>query len=821
MCETPWSLNRGPLAPETRGETTSHTVSDGRRVLLASDSTSLTTYLEDHEMRFEVVTVDLPPLPKDLSQVAEATSWLHRTVGMLQLAKSRLEVNGRVIVRIDDRSLPPVLALMPGLHLQRCIVWHNQSTGVNDASRLITGVHDFFLVFGVEQAEITPEAEYLSWELAGMSGLRANQWKSDLSDLRLPEGTAIPKAFKPPLLYKWLTTELCQGIRSFIDVTSCGGSWTYHLGAEVSKVDVVWSDSDDDGLVSLRLLLAKSGNRFDELDDAFFTHRALKANFESGDCDCHIDKPPLLPPDSLPVRVARSHFHERAGKREKVVAALSGSDDLVLASLESHLSGHLDQLLIPVSVAVKNQPAVWSAMSRRGVLYLELDEGWPQHLRGLYAATNPESWLGTLVFRQGEARFGPAEMIAVVAPDPSRSTEVSVGDPLSYRYEHDDHDPRGPWRAPHAHKGAKSGGEGTAYTIHEPPYHWQLCEGETLPAGLWRVSREGFIWGTPVVEGLYQVMIEVKDAEGTTCTERLQIEVCGPNPSESADTDLIVTGGDDNWFFEGHREFEGPLKITTTSVTVCIGREVSIVMNAIGGHPFTGKIGPPGVSTTGGRRTRYWEWSKETLSGFLRVDRLVWNESSGRRTVRPRPRGAKKYKSEDASRGIRIQAVRSIVAPSWSTIAGGIAYWLRRHHPDATTGSVTRSEDGVALEVLAGGDGSAVDLLFETCANCSQAGSPGGCNLDHALDDLGLLRCPAENLAGQSWGAQLPAWLNFTVARDILGTQWALILEEAPLTDRLQAVIDDVADPPISLVVCGRIGGNASIGPPAQRMAIG
>ena len=820
MCENPWSLNREPLVAEARGETIPHKVSDRHFVLLPSDSTSLTTYLEEHEKRFDVVTVDLPPLPNDLSQVAEATKWLHKSVGLFELAVSRLTDDGRMIVRVDDRSLGPVLALMPGLRLQRCIVWHNQSTGVNDANRLVVGVHDFFLVFGIEETESTPGAEYLSWKLVGMSGFRSDKWKRHLSDLGIPDETSIPKAFKPPSLYEWLSTELCSGIESFLDLTSCGGSWTHHLGTEVSKVDVVWADGDD-GLVSVRLLLAKTGNRFDELDETLSRQRSLNGDFESGDCDCHIVRPPLIPPDPHPVRVARSHLHERAGVWGEVVATLRGSDGLALASFESHLSGHLDQLLIPVSVAVTNQPAVWSAMSRRGVLYLELDEDWPQHLAVLYAATNPESWLGTLVFRQGDAKFGPAEMVAVVAPNPGRSAEVSVGDLSSYSYEHDDRDPRGPWRAPHAHKGARSGTRGTSYTIYEPSYHWRLCEGETLPAGLWRVSREGFIWGTPVSEGLHQVMIEVEDADGTTSTEKLQIEISGPNSSESDDTDLMVSGGDDTWLFEGHRESEGPLKITTTSVTVCIGREVSIVLNAIGGHPFTGEIGPPGEPTTDGKRTRYWEWSKETLRGFLREDRLVWNERSGGRTVRPRPRGGKKYKSEDEPRGVEIQVARSVVDPSWSDTPGGIARWLRRHHPAVTTGSVTKAEDGVVLEVLSGSKMPAVELWLESCENCTQAGPPGGCNTAHSLDDLGLLRFSAEDETEQSWRAQLPDWLSFTVARDILGTQHVLVLEEAPLTDRLRAVIEDVVDPPVSLIACVRIGGNASSVPPHKRLAVG
>lgn len=816
MCETPWSLNRGPLAPETRGETTSHTVSDGHRVLLASDSTSLTTYLEDHEMRFEVVAVDLPPLPKDLSQVAEATSWLHRTVGMLQLARSRLEVNGRVIVRIDDRSLPPVLALMPGLHLQRCIVWHKTSAQQQSGS-FISPVHDFVLVFGTESVERSPTVEYLSWKKDGKSWCRsehvARRFPKKVSDLNLPLETSPPEALKPAALYEWLCAELCSGIGSFLDLASCGGSWTQHLGTEVSKVDVVWSDGDgNDGLVSLRLLLAESGSGFDELDGVYSKRLALNVKFESGDCDCHIDEPPLLPPDPLPVRIASSHLHERVGEREKLVAALSGSDDLVLASLESHLSGHLDQLLIPVSVAVKNQSAVWSAMSGRGVLYLELDEDWPQHLRVLYAATNPESWLGNLVFRLGDAEFGPAEMIAVIAPNPGRSTEVHVGDPSSRSYEHGDRDPRGPWRAPNF-KDAPKGGPGTEYTIHEPPYDWRQPAGSTLPAGLWRVSPEGFIWGTPTCEGVHRVKVEVEDANQNTAEGIVEIEISGPTSTGAGESDLMVVGGNDAWFFEGFENTDGPLKITTTTVTVSVGRDVSIVLNAIGGCPFSDKIEPP---------KRYWATSKTNLLNYLREDRLVWEKPSKGNKTRPKPR-RKTYKSDDeAKKGSSDpRAARSIVDPSWLETPGGIAHWLRRHHPDVTTGSVTRSEDGVALEVLAGGYGPAVDLLLETCADCSQAGSPGGCNLDHALDDLGLLRCPAEDLAGQSWRAQLPAWLDFTVARDILGTQWALVLEEAPLTDRLQAVIDDVADPPISLVVCGRIGGNASIGPPAQRMAIG
>ncbi|MDP7066746.1 MAG: hypothetical protein QF637_03925, partial [Acidimicrobiales bacterium] len=88
MCENPWSLNREPLVAEARGETIPHKVSDRHLVLLPSDSTSLTTYLEEHEKRFDVVTVDLPPLPNDLSQVAEATKWLHKSVGLFELAKS-------------------------------------------------------------------------------------------------------------------------------------------------------------------------------------------------------------------------------------------------------------------------------------------------------------------------------------------------------------------------------------------------------------------------------------------------------------------------------------------------------------------------------------------------------------------------------------------------------------------------------------------------------------------------------------------------------------------------------------------------------------
>jgi hypothetical protein len=817
VCENPWSLNREPLTAEARGKTISHEVSDRHLVLLPSDSTSLTTYLEEHEMRFDVVTVDLPPLPKDLSQVAEAKKWLHQSVGLFELGKSRLTDDGRVIVRADSRSLVHILALVPGLHLQRCISWHKASNQ-QQSSKFISPVHDLVMVLGTEPVGREPAVEYLSWKRDGKSWCRsehvARRFPKTVNDLRLPHGTSPPEALKPVALYEWLCNELCSRTESFLDLTSCGGSWTHHLGPEVSKVDVIWADgNDDDGLVSLWLLLAMSGNRFDKLDKTFSKQRSLNGDFESGDCDCHIARPSSPLPDPHPVRIARGHPSERVGARDDLTATLRGSEGLVLASFSSHLSGHLDQLLIPVSVAVNNQPATWSAMSERGVLYLELDEDWPQHLQVLYAATDPETWLGTLVFRQGDIEFGPAKMVAVVAPNPGRSTEIHVGEPPSREYEHDDHDPRGPWRAPNF-KDAPKGGPGTQYTIHEPPYDWRQPAGSTsLPDGLWRVSPEGFIWGTPNFEGACQVEVEVEDAAGNTATGKLQIEIDGSTSAEPDQTDLVVVGGNDAWFFEGIRGTDGPLEIVTNTVTVPFGKEVSIVLNAGGGQPFHGEIEPP---------KRYWATNKTNLLKYLREDRLVWNKPSKGKKVRPKPR-RKTYKSDDEVKegSSTPRAARSVVDESSWKPSGGIAFWLRRYHPDVTTGSVTKAEDGVVLEVLSGSKTPAVELWLEGCANCAQAGSPGGCNTPHSLDDLGLLRCSAEDETEQSWRAQLPDWLSFTVARDVLGTQHVLVLEEAPLTNRLRAAIDDVADPPVSLVVCVRIGGNASSGPPHKRLAIG
>jgi len=500
---------------------------------------------------------------------------------------------------------------------------------------------------------------------------------------------------------------------------------------------------------------------------------------------------------------------------------LRGERSHVLQSLRSHLAGRLDQLTLPLSFAVEELESVHASLASRGVLFLLLDGDWSDALRELYSLISPTRWLGTLILRPPETDDASPVLIAALAARSDGVGFLPLGDLPAREYTNVDGDPRGPWRAPSSHKGVKGGTVHTAYQFFEPPYRWNQADGEELPGGLWRVSPEGFIWGVPTVEGRYRVRVVVEDEAGDRATGVVEVDVAAPDPVDPEGENLLVVVGDDSWLFDGPVVTESELQVVPLSVTVPSGREVSIALKAAGGQPRRVVVEPPGREIEGERRTRYWAWSRDTLRGYLRRDQLVWNGPSKRMGGRrPDPRGPKTFESDESETVSAIGSTRSVIECDWGDSGRAFSEWLRRNHRDATTALVSGGQERAVIEVSSPGNDAAEYEVFE-CDQCGATASTGGCCTAHALNDIGLLLVPEGGEVSASWREQLPDWLGFEVARDVLGRNVVLMIDEVPLSSALEELIDGVSEPRVSSIAFTRSGFSGPQVLPKTRLGVG
>lgn len=256
-----------------------------------------------------------------------------------------------------------------------------------------------------------------------------------------------------------------------------------------------------------------------------------------------------------------------------------------------------------------------SMLSPKGFYALQVDDASYHYgrmcLDEVFGASN---YVCTLVWQK---KYGPQndlnvptaaqDYIIVYSKSPADQLPVmgfTISDDLT-----DDGDPRGPWVA--GHKGAKSGSEETKFEVNAPPYRWELLSGQ-LPPGSWRVNKfSGVIWAKEVTcAGLFEFEVRVTDAEGESDTKKIAVEIRNDGEESPAETPWLFADGNGI-------SAKGKLKIVSPSTfSGCVGKSLSIALNAKGGKPYTfpkDKKGKPGSG-------RYWEFSRKTLQEAILLD---------------------------------------------------------------------------------------------------------------------------------------------------------------------------------------------------------
>jgi hypothetical protein len=230
-----------------------------------------------------------------------------------------------------------------------------------------------------------------------------------------------------------------------------------------------------------------------------------------------------------------------------------------------------------------------------------------------------QQYVGTIVHRNPLADGTHVYELVVVFRPPIELPPRRIGLRTVRKYEHLDLDPRGPWRNP-GHKGARSGGPRYAFGIRIPPYRWRLVSGR-LPPGIWRLNPQtGVLWAPKLSEsGSYRFQIEVTDSYNQKGTNDFEIVV-----SEHGIPPRLP---ENVWFLSAallEKSNQPPRIVTRALQNGVIGQPYISILQAEGGEPFD-EVKYPGKNKTGGERTRYWEFSQDSLVRGILEDRVIFN----------------------------------------------------------------------------------------------------------------------------------------------------------------------------------------------------
>lgn len=734
-CEWDWvGVETGPfregVAPVTLVE------KGGHRVVLASTGRGLDTALEDE--LFDLVVADLPLLEPVLEESGGLRRWLHTYRHIENFAAGRLSESGRLVVLVSDDALPWMLAASR-LKVHRLIAWQKKYSPQPDAQRLLESLHVFVAVLSTHAPATEPDVRFLSYEEGGKTEDVTRRHAEVVN--AAGRQAAAPRRLKPEKLWQWLAQEHGEGVRSILDVTASGFGLGAHLSTGSRIVDVVWG-ADKDLHETLCLLSAQSES------SNHYPQRASVA------CDCG-----ELQLDSKPIQASNRSFHLEAvtpPALSKFMTVDAESAAPVSEIADRYFGQRADLVTIEspgIGIpgrALSNECAVMVRMSG------DIKMGATQVLGGApYLAP-----LGHVVVRDLRK---PNVCVPWMVLVPWLSGDPGQRGLLRQQPWATDGDPRGRSRDP-GHKGARSGGQGTAFRLHVPPYAWRTVEGE-LPPGFWRVNPlTGVIWGVPSEEGDWEMLVEVADSLGGTAQARVHISVLGDcDPAAAPSLDWL----DPEW------STRGPLTIKPQNFVLLRGAEVSIELIAEGGIPYDGIIDPPG-RPRGAGRTRYWEFSLSTFRRALAEDRAIW--TGAQRAARPRI----KVFERDANR--KGPLVSCLVAD-----AGGAASESELLH-NSIISDVTLHLSPTSVEVVVAEPSMLFGALAaRTCASCTELAPELACCMEHAVQQAGFI---SATQPGDMNG--FPEWLGpagISWVRGLLGGD-AVVIESGVLSNQLSAEID-------------------------------
>jgi len=730
-CPFDWVATRpGPVARS--GSSQAHQVTNSRKLVLATTGFDLAEATKSE--RYDTIVADLPRLQDPRRELRGVKEWMHTFRGVEWLAKQRLSPDGTLLLIVPDLALP-WLATATELHMCQLIAWQKKYAPQNDAKSVLAPMHDFVVVLS-QNLRDPLHPLHLDWSTGGKTEDATKQHAADCDTLGR---SAVPPArLKPSALWAWIASNLVQGSRSVLDLTASGYGVCDHLPTTVQRTDVVWN-SDPDWTEILHLLNA--------------AHVAVDVGPTPSptgtDCDCaafEVDKPSRI-------RQGRSTVLERVEAPEPgdSVEINTGSHNPV--AVATHwLPGTVDLVTTTPDHAVH----VKDLLTSQGLVMVALGDRIHDSLRQAIQRI-PLAPVGHIVFFD-RTKSSECTIWLVMAPW-SQSTTRQRGRPVERIWSNTDGDPRGDWRDP-GHKGAKGGNESLSYTLMAPPYRWRVESG-TLPPGMWRLNTTtGIIWGRPTASGTWTFKVAVSDEAGTSTAVAVSITV-DPNAASPAPPAL-------SWLRLSPSSGQ-LLRVPRTSFTVPLGMDVAVELEARGGTPFVQTVGPPG-KPVGTKRSRYWEFSFETLHAAIAEDRAIW-------PVEPTasmPR-IKKFKNDV---GERPTALRTCVERPLSS-SGDDALELRKlvgfeRAVNIESGRISIFGASQSRWVLS-------NFVVADCASCAVLSEGTACSADHAVQRAAYLLDPVLNPTPAP-----PGWLNEfgpKLATDLSNDNEAVVLTRGLLSD--------------------------------------
>lgn len=596
-------------------------------------------------------------------------TWLSMVQGAVSGVVPLLSDGGRVVVHVDDEGAAFAAAMLDDLlgaeRRVDTIVWQKKYSPQNDLKGRVDDAQDYLLVYG----EGTPrgddiEKRFWPWEYGGKSEDATRE-----SNRLLGEGVVtlspIPKTAKPQKLMNRLLAAYTKvddlvlevfSDTAFLSAAAIGANRKPVLLAGGREREL--SRFETCGLPRIRHLLdgereasvhsvegsgakersvSSKGNpiRYGQPTSAEEGDRELRSIIlepnpgtqgrreANGFPSATVDGPPreviraLEPAVSCTVDLARVDVRDMD---------LEGADKAV-----GELRGRLKGLA--------------GLLSDGGVVSIAADRKSfaAARLTGEMDVFGRSQYLGSLAVEERtpeESEKSPdwyVEILFKILPD---AWGGPIGLPASRDYT-DDGDPRGPWRAT-GHKGARRGNENTAFHYRLPPYRWELVSGE-LPPGAWRINPVSGVIFAPELEepGTYEFVVRVKDHAGRSGQATCKISVKSAGSTQNHES-VWWLGVD-----ELEKDAEGPEVVSTTLPDGVVGERYHVVLRARGGDPTDG-LTAPGESTEENEwsRTRYWEFSFDSLVRYILEDRAHFGATG---TARP---SRKIYQDEETAKTI-------------------------------------------------------------------------------------------------------------------------------------------------------------------------
>lgn len=614
------------------------------------------------EGRLTLAYLDLPRLSHATFARPQlrVSTWLSMLRSHVDAATSLLQPSGRVVLHVDDEgaalAMLAVDELLGKSNREATILWQKKYGPQSDLRGRIDDAHDYLLVYTVGEAvpDSRLESQWWTWQYAGKSedGTREAEELRRSGVITLP---TIPKTGKPEKLVDRL------------------------LEAFTDPGDLVLEAFSDTGFASAaaikksRVAILLAGETEEELE-ALAQCTALRL------IDVAVDKgavaelrlsPAGLTPVKVtsagsPIELSLSGLRVNSGRCAKpVILAETGVDVMpslrqgfppmlvegpVLESLNSLepavacgvTLAYLDWTTGPVKLEAIGMSLSSTArlLGVEGVVAVGVNSHDYPYVRfvGETDCFGGGNYLGTIVLEPSDAESANLLIVFKGLPE---AHSGSIGLPAKREYGASDLDPRGPWRDP-GHKGARSGSHNTAFEYRLPPYRWELVGGE-LPPGAWRVNPvSGVVWAPKLTAaGVCQFVVRVTDSRGLHSQTECRIEVVA---------DGRPTYPDNVWWMDRPPSAsEDVPRLTNSNLpTGVVGAPYSAVLEADGGTPVLDSTAP-GEPTENGKRTRYWEFSRNNLTFSILEDCVLFGETGA-----AKPRIKKHLEFETATTKVEL-----------------------------------------------------------------------------------------------------------------------------------------------------------------------